>query len=285
MSSKLSICLLLVVLLIPCLQADPVVVNLWPGVAPGSENASGDEIWKERGEGIVDRSVANVHVPTVTVYRPMKEVNTGVAIVIYPGGAYRHLAIDKEGHDVAKWLASQGITGLVTKYRLPRTEGAGYSADTAHADAARAIRLTRSRAEEWGIDPKRIGAMGFSAGGHLTILAGTRYDGGNGAAPDPIERASSRPDFLVPVYPATPKEFKVTKETPPSFLAHADDDRVSAENSVTFYLALKKAGVPAELHIYSEGGHGFGIRNRGLPVSNWPQRLLDWLAAMDIVRH
>jgi acetyl esterase/lipase len=285
MSSKLSVYLLLfAVLLVPGLQADPVVVNLWPGVAPGSENASGDEIWKERGQGIVDRSVANVHVPTVTVYRPLKEVNTGAAIVIYPGGAYTHLAIDKEGHDVGKWLAAHGVTGLVTKYRLPKTENAGYSEDTAHADAVRAMRLARSRAEEWGIDPRRIGAMGFSAGGHLTMLTGTRYDGGDASSPDPVEHFGSRPDFLVPVYPLTPKDVQITKDTPPSFLVHADDDRLSSENSVTFYLGLKKAGVPAELHIFSEGGHGFGIRNRGIPASSWPQRLLDWLAVMDIVR-
>jgi acetyl esterase/lipase len=126
--------------------------------------------------------------------------------------------------------------------------------------------------------------MGFSAGGHLTMLTGTRYDRGDASSADPIERFSSRPDFLVPVYPLTPQDVHVTKDTPPSFLVHAHDDGLSSENSVRFYLGLKKAGVPAELHIYSVGGHGFGILNRRIPASSWPQRLLDWLAVMEIVR-
>jgi len=260
------------------LLADPIVVGLWPGDAPGSEGLHGEEVWTERGEGIVDRAVANVDKPTMTVYLPLKGNNSGAAILVAPGGAYRHLAIDKEGHDVAKWLASIGIAGLVVKYRLPRTKGRSYSYDTALADAQRALRIARARAEEWGIDPKRLGMMGFSAGGHLAMLAGTKFDAGDPAAKDPIERQSSRPDFLAPIYPAAPKEMNITKETPPTFLVHANDDGLAAEkNSVRIYLGLKEAGVPAELHIYSGGGHGFGIRNRRIPTSSWPLRFEEWL--------
>jgi acetyl esterase/lipase len=264
--------------------ADPLIVKLYPGAAPGSEGIHEEEVWQERGQGIVDRSVANVHEPTLTAYLPLAETNTGVGIIIAPGGAYTHLAIDKEGHDVAKWLTTLGIAGFVLKYRLPRTEGHQYTIETTIADAQRAVRLVRSRAAEWGLDPRRIGMMGFSAGGNLAARAGMSFDKGQAGAADPIERESSRPDFLALGYPAIPEELTVTAETPPTFLVHADDDRLSAENSVRFYLALKKAGVPAELHVYSKGGHGFGILNRGLPSSAWPLRFEQWLRQMDLVR-
>jgi endo-1,4-beta-xylanase len=275
---------IVMVLLVGASHADPQVVRLWEGVAPGSEAATGEEIWKERGEGIVDRSVAGVHEPTLTIYRPVEEINTGTAVVICPGGGYRHLAIDKEGHDVAKWLAAAGITGAVLKYRLPKTEGAGYTLDTALADAERAIRMMRHRARDLAIDPERIGVMGFSAGGHLAVRAGVHYDSGDGASTDPIERMSSRPAFLVPVYTGLPDDLKVDEQTPPAFLVHAHDDRVPSTNSTTVYEALREAGVAAELHIYSEGGHGFGIRNRGIPASSWTRRFLDWLTVQGFLK-
>ncbi len=261
----LNICLMLC-LTTAVASADPIILNLWPGDAPGSEGVSAAEVWKERGEGIVDRSVADVHKPTLTVYLPVKEKNTGAAVVIAPGGGYSHLAIDKEGHDVAKWLISIGVTGLVLKYRLPRTKGHNYTTDTALMDAQQAIRITREKASEWNIDPKRVGIMGFSAGGNLTILAGTNFD------------SDTRPDFLVPIYPAAPKEMNITKDTPPAFLVQADDDFLKPnEHSVRIYLALRQAGVPAELHVYAQGGHGFGIRNRRIPASSWTARFEDWL--------
>jgi endo-1,4-beta-xylanase len=265
--------------------ADPSVIGLWPNGAPGSEGIHEEEIWEERGKGIVDRSVARVHQPTLTAYLPVGEKNTGVGIIIAPGGGYRHLAIDKEGHDIAKWLSTLGVAGFVLKYRLPRTEGHKYSIETALADAKRAVRVVRSRAAEWHLDPRRIGMMGFSAGGDLAARAAMGFDKGQPGASDPVERETSRPDFVVLGYPLIPEELTVTAETPPAFLVHADDDRLTAEHSVRFYLALKKAGVSAELHIYSKGGHGFGILNRDLPVSSWPLRLEQWLRQMGIKRN
>ena len=152
-------------------------------------------------------------------------------------------------------------------------------------DAQRAIRLVRSRAGEWRIDPKRVGLMGFSAGGEVTALAGTRFEPGSEGASDPIDRLSSRPDFLVLVYPGgRPESFNVTKETPPAFLIVADDDRISAARTSATYAALKKAGVSAELHIYARGGHGFGMRNRPVPVSQWTNRLQDWMADRELLK-
>lgn len=265
--------------------ADPVVIDLWPGAAPGSEGVHEEEVWQERGKGIVDRSVGKVHQPTLTAYLPLAEKNTGVGIIIAPGGGYRHLAIDKEGHDIAKWLNTLGVAAFVLKYRLPRTEGHNYSIGTALADAKRAVRLVRSRAAEWNLDAKPIGMMGFSAGGDLAARAGMGFDKGQPDASDPVERQTSRPDFLVLGYPLIPDELAVTAETPPAFLVHADDDRLTAEHSVRFYLALKKAGVSAELHVYSQGRHGFGILNRDLPVSAWPLRFEQWLKQADLKRN
>jgi endo-1,4-beta-xylanase len=267
------------------LRADPLIVPLWPGDAPGSEGVHGEELWVERGEGIVDRSVANVDKPALTVYLPLPETSNGAAIVICPGGAYTHLAIDKEGHDVAEWLTANGIAGIVLKYRLPRTKQRNYTVDTALADARRAMRMTRAHAAEWKIDPQRIGMMGFSAGGNLIALAGTKFDGGESGATDKIDRAGSRPDFLALIYPSVPAEIGIDARTPPSFLVHADDDRLSSENSIRFYQGLKKEKIPAELHIYSRGGHGFGIRNRDVPSASWPLRFLAWMGAEGLLKH
>lgn len=261
--------------------ADPLIIDLWPNGAPGSEGIHEEEVWQERGKGIVDRSVARVHQPTLTAYLPLAEKNTGVGIIIAPGGGYRHLAIDKEGHDIAKWLNTLGVAAFVLKYRLPRTKGHNYSMETALADAKRAVRVVRSGGAEWNLDARRIGMMGFSAGGDLAARAGMGFDKGQAGASDLIERQTSRPDFLVLGYPLIPDELTVTAETPAAFLVHADDDRLTAEHSVRFYLALKKAGVSAELHVYSKGGHGFGILNRDLPVSAWPLRFEQWLRQMD----
>jgi endo-1,4-beta-xylanase len=265
-------------------SADPAVIDLYPAAAPGSEGVHDEEVWQERGKGIVDRSVASVHQPTLTAYLPLAEKNTGVGIIVAPGGGYRHLAIDKEGHDIAKWLSNMGVAAFVLKYRLPRTEGHKYTIDTALTDAKRAVRLVRSRADEWNLDSRRIGMMGFSAGGDLAARAGMGFDKGQPGAADPVERQTSRPDFLVLGYPLIPDDLTVTAETPPAFLVHADDDRLTAEHSVRFYLALKKAGVSAELHVYSKGGHGFGILNRDLPVSAWPVRFEQWLRQADLTR-
>jgi acetyl esterase/lipase len=231
----------------------------------------------ERGKGgVIDRSIANVSEPTITVYLPSKEKATGTGIVICPGGGYQHLAIDKEGHDIARWLATIGIAGIVLKYRLPGSM-AGSSqtdihqvADRIHValeDAEAAMRLTRANAPKWNLKPTAIGMMGFSAGGHLGAMMGM------------VAPADSRPDFLVLGYPAIPAGLDVNASTPRTFLVAADDDTTvnAAENAGRFFAALKAAKVPAELHIYSSGGHGFGIVQSGKTSAAWPGALVAWL--------
>jgi endo-1,4-beta-xylanase len=274
---------LVVWLMLPALGSaagEPQVIPLWPAGAPGSEGKSDPEIVVEQAkDGRHDRRVSRIHSPSLTVYLPPRDKATGAAVVICPGGGHRVLAIDHEGYEVAQWLNSIGVAGFVLKYRLRQTEGAGYKVEThALADAQRAVRLVRSRAAEWGIDPKRVGMMGFSAGGELTALAGSRFDSGSEGASDPIDRLSSRPDFLVLVYPGgRPESFSVTKETPPAFLVVAGDDAISAQRTIASYSALKKAGVSAELHVYARGGHGFGMRDRPVPVTKWTARLQEWM--------
>jgi acetyl esterase/lipase len=265
----------------PCLARDDAPeIPLWPGGAPGSEGITTGNVVVDQGKnGKVSRSVTQVHNPSVTVYLPPKDKATGAAVVICPGGGHRVLAIEHEGYDIARWFNNIGVASFILKYRLARAPGSKYNIEE-HAleDAKRAVRLVRSRASEWSVDPKRVGMVGFSAGGEVTALAGTRFDPGSEGAPDPIDRLSSRPDFLVLVYPGfRPETLKVTKDTPPSFLVVADDDRSPAERSAAFYLALKKAGVSSELHVYARGGHGFGMRDNHQPVSSWPTRLEEWM--------
>jgi endo-1,4-beta-xylanase len=274
---------LLVWVMLPawCLAADePQVIPLWPSGAPGSEGKTDPEVVQENGKnGVHDRRISRVHNPTLTVYLPPRDKASGAAVVICPGGAHRILAIDHEGYDVARRLNSIGVAGIVLKYRLANTPGAGYKVDVhALADARRAIRLVRSRAEEWRIDPKRVGLMGFSAGGELTAMASTRFEPESASASDPIDRLGSRPDFQVLIYPGgRPENFAVVKETPPGFLLVAADDRISAERTVNSFSALRKAGVPAELHVYARGGHGFGMHEIRAPVAHWPTRLQEWM--------
>ncbi len=252
------------------------------------------------GEGVKDakmtgakpnRRVSEVSRPTITVYRPAKDRDTGAAVVIAPGGGYSVLAWDHEGEEVAQWLNQLGITGVVLKYRIPRRAD---HPKAPLADAQRAISLVRSKAREWGLDPNRIGMLGFSAGGHLTAVTATN---GNQRAYEPFDAAdkfSCRPDFAVVVYPGgvTAKgnktlvpDVRVSKNAPPTFLVHSGDDKVSAENSVLFYLALKQAGVPAELHIYSGGGHGYGLnRSKYAPAAQWPRRCEEWLRARGVLK-
>lgn len=268
--------LVLMVLASALLRAQPEGIALYPGGAPGAPANPGDEVWEERGTGYVDRSVLNVHEPTITVYRASAETSLGAAVVIAPGGGYHHLAIDKEGHDVAKWLRSIGVTGVVLKYRLPKTEGDVYSMQTPLDDMRQALRLVRKHAKEWGVDRDKVGVMGFSAGGDLAVRASTQI-------PDD-EADVLAPSFTILGYTVIMEPLQVHAKTPPAFLVHAADDRVDPNYSVRYFQALEAAGIPAELHIYAEGGHGFGLLERGLPVSSWSLRLKDWLRRRNLIR-
>ena len=232
---------------------------------------------QERGkDGVIDRSVSNVRQPTITVYVPAKEKANGTGIVICPGGGYQHLAIDKEGHDIARWLNTIGIAGIVLKYRLPGSMSGTSQADlhqvadkihVALEDAESAMRLTRENASKWNLKPNAIGMMGFSAGGHLAAMMGM------------VAPADVRPDFLVLGYPAIPAGLAVTASMPRTFLVAADDDPAvnPAENAGRFFAALRAAKVPAELHVYSSGGHGFGIQKTEKTSAAWPAALVAWL--------
>lgn len=261
--------------------ADPLILELFPNGAPGAPADGGEEIWEERGQGYVDRSVKNVHRPTITVYRPPSELATGAAVVIFPGGGYSHLAIDKEGHDEAKWFRSQGVLAAVLKYRLHRPEGATpYTKQAPLDDARQSIRLVRKHAAEWGVDSKKVGVVGHSAGGDLAIRASVQFD-------DVDDPAAVTPDFSVMVYPSNRRrtDLEAHERTPPAFIVHAfDDPAVPVPQSLDYFMTLQRAGIPAELHVYSEGGHGFGILQRGLPVSTWNLRLLDWMRLQGLVR-
>ena len=275
--------MLLPALIAPLVNAAPETpIVLWPGGAPG---AVGNE---------------PVDIPTLTPYLPPKDKMSGAAIIICPGGGYAHLA-DHEGRPVAEWLNTLGITAFVLKYRL----GPRYHHPAPMQDAARAIRVVRARAAEWGLDPQRIGILGFSAGGHLAATAGTHFDSGKPNAPDVLERVSSKPNLMILIYPvitmrdqthagskknllgAEPSpelaallsnDEQVTKETPPTFLVHTmNDSAVPVENSLLFVSALRKAGVPFEFHLYERGPHGFGLGGKDPILATWPDRCADWL--------
>ena len=251
-------------------------IRLWPKGAPGSEGETAAEVFK--GDARLPSNFTVVHYPSIYVFLPPKEKASGMAVVVAPGGGHSQLVIDKEGWEIADFLNRNGIAAFVLKYRLARAPGSHYTVEgNALADAARAMRTVRSRAAEWGVDPARIGIMGFSAGGEVAALMETRFDAGNASAADAIDRASSRPDFAVVVYPGyRPGTITVPKDAPPTFLVCADDDRSHVVTTVNLYLDLEKQQAPAEMHIYGSGGHGFGLRSK-LPVGNWPDRLLDWM--------
>ena len=259
--------------------AEPDAILLWPGGAPGSEGRTDKEVVEQGANG--ERKVSNIHQPSLTPYLPPKDKATGTAVIIAPGGAHRFLAIDHEGYNVAQWLSERGIAGFVLKNRLARETNSTYKIDVhALADTQRAVRLVRSRATEWGINPKHVGVMGFSAGGELAALVSTYFDSGNAGASDPIERQSCKPDFQALIYPGRSRDIVASTNSPPVFLACAYNDRPDiSEGLAEVYLKFKKAGVPAELHIYGTGGHGFGLRSANTkPVGAWAARFADWLA-------
>jgi acetyl esterase/lipase len=295
-SAILVALLTLLSLAVPKLRADkPQVLDVWPGKVPGENGKIGKEVFLEGkpGEKSVKR-LTNLSKPTITVYRPAKDKDTGAAVLICPGGGYQILAWDLEGEEVAAWLNSVGVTGIVLKYRVPRRPDQPKNKPPIGPlqDAQRALSLVRSKAREWKLDPKRIGILGFSAGGHLAAETSTNFKKRAYPAIDETDKESCRPDFAVLVYPAylvvkdkeLAPEIKVDKNSPPTFFAHASDDPIKAENSVFMYLALKRARVPAELHIYTSGGHGFGLRASKQPCSTWPKRCADWLRTQGFLK-
>jgi acetyl esterase/lipase len=261
------------------------VVLLWPAGAPGSEGKTAPEIVRISPQG--DHILSSIHKPSVTVYLPSPDKATGAALIIAPGGGHRELWIDHEGYVVAEWLSDHGIAGFVLKYRLARETGSTYTVEgTELQDMQRAIRLVRSRAAEWGLDPSRIGVMGFSAGGELAALAAMRSGDGNPAASDPIDRLSAAPAFQALLYPAIPHDLALTPKTPPAFLACGEDDRPDiAEGVPELYLSMKQLGIPAELHVFAHVGHGFGIRagNAG-NVRSWPHLFYHWLGTSGLLK-
>ena len=263
----------------------PLTLDVWPDKVPGEQGDIGEEkVLPQKKEARPVKRVTDVTKPTITVYRPEKEKNTGAAMLVCPGGGYRIVAWDLEGTEVAEWLNSIGVTGIVLKYRVPHRKNREKHLAPLQ-DAQRAMSLVRKHAHEWKVDPRRIGILGFSAGGHLSATLATNFEKRHYDPTDAVDDINCRPDFAVLVYPAylaegrrLAAEIRVGPKTPPTFFVHADNDRISSENSIAMYLALKRAGVPAELHIYASGGHGFGLRPSENPASSWPQRCEQWMS-------
>ena len=264
---------------------------LWPEGAPGSElrRDEAEQIsWRQEAD-IVFPVISNIHAPSLTPFLPSAALATGCAVIIAPGGGHMQLTIDREGYDLGRWLAEHGIAAFVLKNRLardsstPKGSPQPYAIEAnALADTQRALRYVRAHAAEFSVKPDRLGIMGFSAGGELALLAAAKFTSGNLSASDPIERENSRPDFFAPIYPGGLQRTDLVwakTTTPPAFLACAYDDRMP-EQLAHFFVTLRQAGVVAELHIYSAGGHGFGVRSDRpeLPISTWHIRFLEWLA-------
>jgi len=263
----------------------PASIHLWPNGAPGYESRKDEPEkldWREEPENNITFPILyNIHNPSIVPFLPDKSIATGAAVIIAPGGGHMFLTIDREGYDLAKWLADHGVAAFVLKYRLARDHAGNspYKVEVeALADAKRSMRLVRSKAADWGVDPKRIGFLGFSAGGELAGLIGTRFDAGDPKSSDPIEQMSCRPDFLGLIYGGPYRVTDFSDKTPPSFLLCAYNDPGNAVNEANLFLKLHAANIPAELHIYNTGGHGFGVRNdRNIAVESWPARFHDWL--------
>jgi acetyl esterase/lipase len=280
-------------------------VPIWPGAAPDARPAQGPEAAETTGkESLVAGkpwvAVSHVSQPTMTVYSPAGR-NTGAAVVVFPGGGYEILAIDLEGTEVCDWLTSSGITCVLLKYRVPAPRsspnwGAFPQSPMALEDAQRTVGLVRFHATEWHIDPHKIGVLGFSAGGHLVAAMSTHFEQRLYSPVDAADKESCRPDFAVALYPGhlwiDDKGFElnpdirthITSRTPPTFLLQDEDDNVDNVNdSLVYYIALKNAGVPVEMHLYAQGGHAFGLRRTKFPVTAWPQLVETWLGTIGII--
>ena len=285
----MKLCFLLFFLsqLAPAQTPDHPVIPLWAAIAPGAQGSASEDI------------------PTLTIYQLPGQNQSKSAVIVLPGGGYLHLAFDYEGTQIAEWLNAHGLSAFVLKYRL----GPKYHYPVELWDAQRAIRYVRAHAAEFGIEPNHLGVWGFSAGGHLAATAGTHFDNGDTHTSDPIDRQSSRPDFLILAYPvitfeppyahlgslhallgdkpdpvlvrSLSNESQVSSRTPPTFLFHTTEDQVvPVENSVQFYLALRKSGIPAEMHVYLKGRHGVGLAPNDPVLRTWPDHLAAWLKTL-----
>jgi acetyl esterase/lipase len=269
---------------------------VWPGAAPGAQAnppAEADTTTAKdnliAGQPLV--RLGNVSAPTLTLYTPQGK-NSGAAVVVFPGGGYNILAIDLEGTEVCDWLNSAGINCVLLKYRVPDS-GPYPKSPAALQDAQRSLGIVRAHAAEWGIDPNRIGVLGFSVGAHLAAALSTHFEQRLYDPVDAADKLSCRPDFAVIVYPgylaledknfAPNPEINPTANTPPTFIVQAEDDPVHVENAVVYFLALKNAKVAAELHIYAQGGHGYGLRRTALPVTTWPESVETWLRTIKVL--
>jgi len=276
----------------------PPVFPLWPDKAPGETNTIGEEKdLTKPGEGLVAGQrvirLGNISTPTITLYRAPKEKDTGAAVVVFPGGGYNILAWDLEGTEVCEWLNSIGVNAVLLKYRVPKRPAFERHAPPLQ-DAQRALGLVRSRAQEFGFDPARIGVLGFSAGGHLAAALSASVAQRTYPAVDAADAVSCRPDFSVLIYPAylTLKDegdkinpvTAVTSNTPPAFIAMTQDDAVRVETALFYSVALKQSGVPFELHIYPKGGHGYGLRRTENPVTAWPDRCAEWMKSRGLLK-
>lgn len=283
--------------------ATQMQVPLWPRTPPGAGPAVGQEAVhfsvdpntgvKKLVGGAPYVYIENVSQPTITIYTPTAK-NTGAAVIVYPGGGFSVLAIDIEGTEICSWLTSNGVSCVLLKYRVPcKPVGAYRDCPQAHQDAQRAMRIVRSRASDWNINPRKIGVMGFSAGAHMAIMSSTQFARVYPAV-DGIDSISTRPDFALVLYPGrvayrqtkfVPNpDIRVTTQTPPTFLVHAyDDDMNLVENSLLYATALRKAGVNTEVHIYAKGGHAFGVRRTGLSSAEWPRLAEAWLKTIGIL--
>jgi acetyl esterase/lipase len=264
--------------------AEPIVVKLWPAGAPEPEGFVKPverEIPPKNDQDV--KRVTDVTDPTISIYKPEKP--NGTAVIVAPGGGYGILAIEHEGTQVCEWLNSMGVTGVLLKYRVPDRKGTKQG-EIPLQDAQRAMGIVRHRAAEWGIRPDRIGLLGFSAGGHLCVMTTLHANERTYQRDASLEAEDATPNFSIPVYPAylTQKdafelkpEMKVTPQSPPVCLIHANDDRITSAGSALLYLEYKKLSLPAELHVYVKGGHGYGMKKSGQPVNSWPDRVGEWM--------
>lgn len=270
-------------------------IELWPQGAPGAPAHLEPESSSAKGNLVAGKSVTRVHNvsnPTITVYLPKHKKN-GAAVLIFPGGGYSILAIDLEGTEVAHWLNSIGVSAFLVKYRVPDS-GPYPEHKAALEDAQRAMGLVRSRAAQWGISPNRIGVIGFSAGANLAVQLSNHYRARIYPGVDAADQTGCRPDYSLIIYPAylvLPQQgfalnpnIKIDPHAPPTFLVQAEDDPIHVQNAIAYYLALHAAGIPAEMHIYAKGGHGYGLRPTSLPITHWPKLAALWLHTIGILR-